>query len=127
MELLKVLILGIIISILAIFLKSIKPEYSFLCIIAGSIIILIYILKSSVEVFGFFDMVVEKTGINNELFYTMLKIIGVGYLVEFSANVCRDSGNSTIADKIILAGKVMIFIVSMPIISNLFNLVLGML
>lgn len=127
MELIKVLILGIIISILAIFLKSVKPEYSFLCVIAGSIIILIYILKSSVEVFNFFDLVLDKTGINYELFYTMLKIIGVGYLVEFSANVCRDSGNTTIADKIVLAGKMMIFIVSLPVISNLFNLVVGML
>lgn len=127
MELIKVLILGIIISILAIFLKSIKPEYSFLCVIAGSVIILIYILKSSVEVFNFFDLVLDKTGINYELFYTMLKIIGVGYLVEFSANVCRDCGNVTIADKIVLAGKMMIFIVSLPVISNLFNLVVGML
>ena len=127
MELIKVLILGIIISILAIFLKSVKPEYSFLCVIAGSVIIVIYILKSSVEVFNFFDLVLDKTGINYELFYTMLKIIGVGYLVEFSANVCRDSGNVTIADKIVLAGKMMIFIVSLPVISNLFNLVVGML
>ena len=31
-----------------------------------------------------------------------LKIIGVGYLVEFSAGVCSDTGNSSIADKVIL-------------------------
>ena len=56
----------------------------------------------------------------------MLKIIGIGYLVEFSANVCRDSGNSSIADKVIIAGKMMIFIISLPIITNLFDLVLDL-
>ena len=54
----------------------------------------------------------------------MLKIIGLGYLIEFSANVCRDSGNNSIADKVVLAGKIMIFVISMPIISNLFEMIL---
>lgn len=124
MELFKVLVLGIIVSVLALLLKNIKPEYSLLCIIVGSVIILIYILNYMTRIFVFFQEVIEKTGINYSLFVTMLKIIGLGYLVEFSANVCRDSGNNSIADKVVLGGKLMIFIVSMPIISNLFNLIL---
>ena len=60
------------------------------------------------------------------MFKTLLKIIGVGYLVEFSAGVCIDSGNSSIADKIVLAGKVLIFSLSIPIISNLFNMIMDL-
>ena len=124
MELIKVLILGIIVSLLALFLKQIKPEYSLLCVIVGSVIILIYICNSILGVFDFFMNVVNKTGISQELLVIMIKIIGLGYLVEFSANVCRDSGNSSIADKVVLAGKLMIFVISLPIISNLFDMVL---
>ncbi|MBQ7352070.1 MAG: hypothetical protein IJW59_04370 [Clostridia bacterium] len=126
MELIKVLIIGIVVSIIAMFLKSIKPEYSLLCVIVGSIIIILCMLNSLTTVFSFFENVIEKTGISYDLFLTMLKIIGIGYLVEFSANVCRDSGNSSIADKVILAGKLMIFIISLPIINNLFNMVLDL-
>ena len=124
MELFKVLIIGMIVSILALFLKQVKPEYSLLCIVVGSTIILFYIINSITDVFDFFNKVIDKTGISYDLFITMIKIVGLGYLVEFSANVCRDSGNSSIADKVILAGKIMIFLVSLPIISNLFNMIL---
>lgn len=126
MELIKVILLGLIVSVLAVFLKQVKSEYALVCVIVGGIIILGYICNALINVLGFFENIVNKTGINNELFVVMLKIIGVGYLVEFSANVCRDSGNNSIADKVVLAGKIMIFVMSMPIISSLFNMVLDM-
>lgn len=124
MELLKVLILGIILSVITVLLKQIKPEYSLICIIVGSIILIAYILSGITTIFDYFSKIVDKTGIDEALFSTLLKIIGVGYLIEFSAGVCVDSGNGSIADKIILAGKILIFTLSMPIITNLFNLVL---
>ena len=124
MELLKVLLLGIIISMLVVFLKQVKPEYALLCLIVGSIILLVFIINYLSNIFVFFQDVVERTGISNSLFVNLLKIVGLGYLVEFSASVCRDSGNASIADKVILAGKIMIFVVSMPIIRNLFEMIL---
>ena len=124
MDLIKVLILGIIVSILAVLFKSVKQEYSIICIIVGSLIIVLYILNSLLGVIDYFLEIVDKTGIDSQLFIILLKIVGLGYLVEFSAGVCRDSGNSSIADKVVLAGKILIFIMSMPIISNLFNIIL---
>lgn len=124
MEILKVMILGIVISILAVLLKQIKPEYSLICVIVGSIILIMYILSGIKSIFDYFANIVDKTGIDNTMFSTLLKIIGVGYLIEFSASVCNDSGNSSIADKIVLAGKILIFTLSLPIITTLFNMVL---
>lgn len=123
-ELVKVLFLGIIISILVVFLKQVKPEFSLLVLIVGSIVLLIYILNYLTNIFVFFQEIIDKTGISNSLFVSLLKIVGLGYLVEFSASVCRDSGNTSIADKVLLAGKIMIFVVSMPIIRNLFEMIL---
>lgn len=124
MELIKVIILGVIISILSVLLKQIKPEYSLICIIVGSIILISYILSGIQDILNYFSTIVNKTGLDNAMFTTLLKIIGVGYLIEFSAGVCIDSGNNSIADKIIIAGKVLIFALSLPIITNLFNMVM---
>lgn len=126
MELLKVVLLGIIISIMAVFLKSIKSEYSVLCVIVGSIILIAYIINALTDVFAFFGTVVDKTGVDKDLFGVLLKIIGVGYLVEFSAGICVDTGNSSIASKVQIAGKILIFLLSLPIIKNLFEMVLGL-
>ena len=124
MDLVKALILGIIVSILTVILKTIKPEYSLICLIVGSVIIFGYILNSVLDIIGFFMNIVNKTGVDTQLFTILLKIVGMGYLIEFSAGVCRDSGNTSIADKVVLAGKILIFLMSMPIISNLFNIIM---
>ena len=124
MEIIKVLVLGIILSVITVLLKQIKPEYSLICVIVGSIILIAYILSGISTIVDYFSVVVEKTGVDNVMFTTLLKIIGVGYLIEFTAGICVDSGNNSIADKVVLAGKILIFILSMPIITNLFNLIL---
>ena len=56
------------------------------------------------------------------MFVILLKIVGIGYLTEFSCGLCNDSGNSAIALKLQLAGKLTIFIMSIPIISKLIDL-----
>ena len=126
MDLIKVLILGIVVSILAVLLKSVKQEYSLLCVIVGSVIIILYILNSILDIIDFFMNIVSKTGIDSQLFTILLKIVGMGYLVEFSAGICRDSGNSSVADKVVLAGKIIIFLMIMPIISNLFEVIMDL-
>jgi stage III sporulation protein AD len=70
-----------------------------------------------------FDILVLKTGIDKDLFSSILKIIGIGYITEFSANICVDSGSSSIGDKILLAGKVVILVLSLPIITSLINII----
>lgn len=127
MELMKVIILGIVICFLSVLLKQIKPEYSVITIIVGGIILVLYIVNSLIDIFGFFSNVVDKTGIDGDLFLLLVKIIGIGYLIEFAVGICNDSGHISIGDKIVLAGKIMIFIISMPIITNLFNLILDLL
>ena len=124
MEFAKIIVLGIILSVLTVLLKNIKPEYSLICVIVGSIILVMYILSGVQSIFEYFKTIVERTGVDNVMFSTLLKIIGVGYLIEFSASICNDSGNSSIADKLVLAGKILIFSMSLPIITNLFNMVL---
>lgn len=124
MEFAKIIVLGIILSVLTVLLKNIKPEYSLICVIVGSIILVMYILSGVQSIFDYFKTIVDRTGVDNVMFSTLLKIIGVGYLIEFSASICNDSGNSSIADKIVLAGKILIFSMSLPIITNLFNMVL---
>ena len=127
MDVLKLVGLGIVICIVAILLKQLKPELSVFVVIVGSIILLMYILNYFTSIFATFNDVISKTGINSELFSLVIKIIGVGYLIEFGASICADSGNSSIAEKVILGGKIIIFTMAIPIITSLFNVIMGLL
>ncbi|HBP44155.1 MAG TPA: hypothetical protein DD621_05805 [Clostridiales bacterium] len=127
MEIFKIVALGILICIVIIIVKQIKPEFAILVLIAGSVVMLCYLFNYFTNILGVFDKIISKTGINAELFAIILKIVGIGYLIEFAANICTDSGNPAIADKIVLGGKLMILTVSMPIITNLLNIIVELL
>ena len=127
MEIFKIVGIGIVSCVIVLVVKQLKPELSVTVIVATTVFMLIYILKYFTQIFAIFDTIVEKTGINKDLFTILIKIIGVGYLTEFGASICDDTGNSSIASKVILGGKIAIFIMAIPIITNLFNLILDLL
>lgn len=124
--LVKIIGIAIITTIAVLIIKQLKPELAVFVGLVGSILIIIYIVNMIGGVLTIFDTMASKTGIDKELFLVILKIIGVGYLTEFSANLCQDAGVSSIADKIMLAGKVVIMIMALPIINNLLEIVYGL-
>ena len=75
---------------------------------------------------SFYD-IFEKTGVQSSLLSPLFKIIAIGYIAEFSSDLLVDFGNSSLADKVILAGKFAIILLSLPIFESLLKLVQGFL
>lgn len=123
MEIAKIIGVGLITAIAALVLKSSKPELAFAVTIAGGVIILIFAFDMLSQSLQIFSDIAEKTGIDNSLIKIILKIVAIGYLVEFGAGIVEDFGSKNIADKLVLAGKVIIFTVSIPIINSLISLI----
>ena len=127
MDIFKIIGVGIITAITALIVRQIKPEVSVIITISGGIIMLLMMVQSLTSIFSAFNSIVEKSGLTSGLFTTILKIIGVGYITEFSANLCADSGASSIADKILLAGKIIIVVLALPIVTNIIDIISGLL
>ena len=53
----------------------------------------------------------------------LLKMIGIGYLVEFSAGILSDFGQNSVADKLIFCGKIVILILAIPILESVLSLI----
>lgn len=123
MEIFKIIGIGIIGSIIVGLLKTTKPEFSIFVVLATGIIILIMLINSFNQVISAFNGIVDKSGISDELFQGILKIIGIGYLTEYSASICEDYGTPSIAKKLQLAGKIVIFLMALPILSSLIEVV----
>ena len=124
MDIIKVIAVGIITVICAVILRQVKPELTIFAVITGSIIIIFLILESVGGVFSEYKYLLEKTGLNSSIFTNVLKVIGVGYLVEFAGDICTDAGVPSVSQKILLAGKVLIIIMCLPVIKNLIQIVL---
>ncbi len=124
MDIVKVVAVGLITVIATIIVKQVKPEIAVLITLAGSIVIIILSVQMLQNVFGSFLGIFDKTGVSGSLFVPVLKIIGIGYLCEFGANLCVDGGCNSIADKILFCGKITILIIALPIINNVIDVVL---
>ena len=127
MEIFKIIAIGLITAIATLVVKQTKPEIAVFVGLAGSLLIFFEIISMLSNVFSVFNTIITKTGVSSDLFGVLLKIIGVGYLTEFSASLCADSGNTSIADKIMLGGKIVILVLSIPIFISIINIITGLL
>ena len=126
-ELFKIIGVGILTVVCYVIIKPIKPDLAVFVSIAGSCLILLFCIDSLSGVIAMVTNFISKTGLNNELFSLILKIIGIGYLTEFASNLCLEAGSNSISEKILFAGKICILIMSLPIISNLLNIIIEIL
>ena len=122
MEIVKIIGVAFVTAISAILLRSTKPELSFAVTVVGVIVILVYLLDLLQSTVNVFASVASLTGLENGLIKILLKIVGVGYLTEFSAGILTDFGSGSLADKVTLGGKLIILILSLPIIESLLTL-----
>lgn len=127
MDIIKIIGIAILTTFAVVILRQQKPEVAAVVGIAGSVVILFMFVNLLSGVIGSFIGIVNRTGIGSELFSSVLKIIGVGYITEFACGVCADSGMNSLADKVALAGKVTILILALPIINSIIDIVVGIL
>lgn len=126
-ELIKIIGIGLIGIIAIAILKQYRPEYTiYISLLAGILIIFITMDKLSAIV-NLLTSISEKASINNTYIKILLKITGIAILSEFAVSVCKDSGENSIASKIELGSKVIIISMSIPIISNLLDLIVKIL
>ena len=123
MDIVKIIGVAFITSVAAAILRSTKPELSFAVTVTGIIIILMFIVDMLQGVMAVFATISNIAGVENGLLKVLLKIVGVGYLTEFGAGILTDFGSASIADKVSLAGKITILLLSLPVVESLLNLV----
>lgn len=127
MEIFKIVAIGLVGTILAIILKQYKSEYAIYISIITGIIIIMYMVTDITSIVRLINGLINKSSINTAFISLLLKITGIAILVEFASSICIDSGETSIAKKIDMAGRIVIISMSIPIISVLLETVLKIL
>lgn len=127
MEIFQLVGIALITAVAALILKETKPELAFAVTIAGGIILLLFVFEIFRDSLSVFGHIAEITGIDNTLVKIILKMVGIGYLVEFSAGILNDFGQNSLADKLTFCGKVVILVLAVPIIERVLALIVSLL
>lgn len=117
----KIALIGIAAVFAAIQFKNGKTEYGLLISIAACLLIFFFGIGKIDSILSVINRIQGYIGINKEYIQILLKIIGITYVSEFSASLCRDAGYGAIASQIEFVGKISILAVSLPILMALLD------
>lgn len=126
-ELLKILAVALVTVFAHILIKQTKPEIAMLITIVGSILIIIMAVNVLNSVISSFYKIFQQTGVESSLLTPLIKIVAIGYIAEFGANICSDAGASSVADKILFSAKLIILVIALPIITTVIDMVVALL
>lgn len=128
LPILTIIALALLAAVLSVFLQQSRlPVFAVIVTLAAGALIFIRLLPSLSNLLEGFQSLSMRTGLNSYYFAIVLKIIGIAYLAEFGAQLCRDAGQGAVAVKIELAAKVGILLIGMPIISAILQSILRLL
>lgn len=116
MDIAKVIGIAFVAVIVISLIKNYRPEFAIYASIITGAIILIMVVNELTPIVSMLKNLSDKMGVSSKFFAILLKITGIAYLTEFGANVCKDSGESAVASKVELAGKILIISLSIPIL-----------
>ena len=126
MSILKVCAFCFTAVILILTLREHNKSIASLISIAAGVGIIIYVLSQMVGVFEILENLSSKANVETKYLSLILKVAGISYLVEFTKNVCVDSGESALGTKLELTGKVIIVTLTIPILSEILQLIINL-
>lgn len=119
--------LGLIATFLILVIKEQKPVFAFLLATFAGVVIFISLADKIAEVIRILEQLANRAGVKTMFLETVLKIIGIAYIAEFGAQVTRDAGQESIASKIEMAGKVLILVMAIPIVTMIIETIIKIL
>lgn len=126
MEIFKVVGFAVISVCLVIVLKEQKKEMALILTIFSCLAIMLFAISKMIPIIDMLNDLISKAGINKDFLTIILKVTAIAYIVEFGKNICVDAGQSAIATKLEMAGKVIIVSLSIPLIGSLVNVLSGL-
>lgn len=124
--LVKIAAVGLIGAIASLQIKKHSPDLAVLTAISAGIIILVFIADYLYGVVDYLKEFFSDTGTDASILKLIVKVIVVAYAVEFASSSVKDLGESSLSEKILLAGKIIILSFSLPVIKSVFDLIVSL-
>lgn len=123
MSIMQVVAMAVVGTVLILVIRQEKPELAVQVSVAAGLIIFVLITWKVVEVLNVLERLAVRADLNMVFLGTLLRILGIAYIAEFGTQICKDAGESALAFKVEMAGKVMILILAVPIITTILDTV----
>ena len=123
MNIASIVAVALISAALVVLLRKNAPEFAMPVSVVASVIILIVVIVMGNNIFISVEEIAETAGINSDYLKVLFKALGVCYITQIGKDACIDCGETALADKVDLAGKITITSLSLPLILEVLKLI----
>ena len=116
MTIIQAAVLGITAVALAVQLKPLRQEYSVYLILAAGLVIGFLSISRLELILDTVRAIGSQIRVKNIYLGTLLKMVGITYIGQFSAGICKDAGHQATAAQIQLFCKLSVMVLSIPIL-----------
>lgn len=121
MDIFAICIAAVAATILAVTLKRYNPEISMLLAIGAGVGIFVLVLSQIPQALSQISTLLSRAGMPLAYGQVLFKALGICFLCQFSSDACKDAGQSALASKVELAGKLMIVLLALPMLEDIVN------
>ncbi len=122
-EYLKLAAVALITAVLVLTVRQYSAAIAAVLAVAGCCLCAFYICESVSPILAFLSETATAAGIETAMFSPLLKTVGIGFLTQFSADVCTDAGQTTLAKAAQTGGTVLCICISLPLFRAVLSLV----
>ncbi|ACA59522.1 stage III sporulation protein AD [Candidatus Desulforudis audaxviator] len=127
MEITQIVGFGLVAAVLVVILRQYKPEIALLVSLAAGIMLFMMVLGKIGAIVEVLKDLSNRANVNLVYLGVILKIVGIAYIADFGAQLCRDAGEGALAAKIEFAAKILILVLAIPIVMAVLDILMKIL
>lgn len=120
---LKLAMVAVVAALISMIVKKQAPEYGTAIILCGSLFLMFGCIVYLQQLVVFIGQVTKVLSIDHTYLRIMLKLMGIAYVTEFAASICKDGGYQNLAFQVETAGKLAVLATSLPVIEALLQII----
>lgn len=126
-EVVRIIGAGVLLTVLLAILRERYPAIAVQVMMAFVAGVFLFIIPSLSRIIGVFADLGRRAQVNVAYLDTVLRVIGVTYVASFGAQVCKDAKEEALGSAIELAGKVIVALLALPVLTGLLDTLLRLL
>ncbi len=124
MGILQLVGIAMIACFLSLTLKDQLPQFALVISLIAGVFLFVYSVTNIGRIWDMIELIANEANMESIYLKTILKMIGVAYLVEMTSQLLIDAGEKSLAGKIEMAGKIFILLMALPILQTLIQTIL---
>ena len=125
--LLKLLALCVVGALLALLLREEKQILAIFVIAALTVVAVPVLLSAFGEIFNFFHMLIDLSGLPQRVFAPLLKVVGIAAVTKIGTSLCKDADSDTAAALLEMGGTCCALLAALPLMTMVLELLQQML